>query len=254
VERRRALALAVALLLLAGCTQPAIEQAEVEASQTVAPYQDLFDPPANLSALVDKVSLATYIVDCGRGHGSGWGLTLQWRGATRSFIVTNHHVVAKCLAGKSELTIIDRELNEFSGKVVVAKDREPDFEKDLVRQDLALIEPDVAEFSTLDSLVSGGYPIGSWVMTSSNPGLEDHYYTPAITYGNIAADSVLDGYVITAAVNPGSSGGVVVNSRGEVLGTIWGGNDQSELNDAGYFLPMSNLWSLMGELPVEKDQ
>jgi len=251
---RRAVALVGILLLLAGCSQSAVEQTPVESSEPKSTYQDLFDPPENLSALVDEVAIATYIIDCGDGYGSGWGLALQWRGATRSFIVTNHHVVDECLDGKPKLNIIDREGNEFSGEIVAAEHREADFEKDLVRRDLAIIEPDFEGFSTLNKLVSGGYPIGSWVMTSSNPGLEDDYFTPAITYGNIAADSVLEGFIITAAVNPGSSGGVVVNSRGEVLGTIWGGNDQSELNDTGYFLPMSNLWDLMGELPIEKSQ
>lgn len=251
---RRAIGLFGYLLLLAGCTQPAVEQVPIETSEPEVSYQDPFDPPANLSALVDEVALATYIIDCGDGYGSGWGLTLQWRGATRSFIVTNHHVVEQCLGGKPALKIIDRDYNEFSGEIVAADHRDSDPDNDAVMQDLALIEPNFENFASLDKLVSGGYPIGSWVMTSSNPGLDDDYYTPAITYGNIAADSVSKGLIITAAVNPGSSGGVVVNSRGEVLGTIWGGKDQDELNDTGYFLPLSNLWSLMGKLPIEKIQ
>ena len=245
---RRAVALVSILLLLTGCSQSAAEPTLIESSELRASYQDLFDPPENLSALVEEVAIATYVIDCGDGYGSGWGLTLQWRGATRSFIVTNHHVVDECLDGKPALNIIDRAGNEVSGEIVAAEHRESDSEKDLVRRDLTLIEPDFEGFSTLNKLVSGGYSIGSWVMTSSNPGLEDDYFSPAITYGNIAADSVIEGFIITAAVNSGSSGGAVVNSRGEVRGTSWGGNDQSKQNDTGYFLPLSNLWDLMGEL------
>ena len=251
---RRAITLVGILLLLAGCTQPTVEQVPIESAEPKATYQDLFDPPENLGALVDEVAKATYIIDCGDAYGSAWGLSLAWRGATRSFIVTNHHVIEDCLNDESELIILDSEYNEFSGTIVATQHRDADPDEDLAMQDLALIEADKQDFATLTNLVTGGYPIGSWVMTSSNPGLQDDYFTPAITYGNIAADSVLDGYIITAAVNPGSSGGVVVNSRGEVLGTIWGGNDQSELNDTGYFLPLNRLWDLLGKLPAQKSR
>ena len=246
---RRAVAALAALLLLSGCSPAADDVAPTSASETRSNYQDLYDPPENLGALVDQVAKATYIIDCGDAYGSGWGLSLQWRGATRSFIVTNHHVIEGCLDAKSKPVILDSEYNEFSGEIVAFQTRAADTEKDLAMQDLALIEAPEIELATLTDLVTGGYPIGSWVMTSSNPGLQDDYFTPAITYGNIAADSVIEGYVITAAVNPGSSGGVVLNSRGEVLGTIWGGNEQMELNDTGLFLPLSHLWSLMGKLP-----
>lgn len=254
MERRRALGLVGPLLLLTGCTQSIADVAPTPSEQTKPAYQDLFDPPDNLGALVDQVTKATYIIDCGDAYGSGWGLSLQWRGATRSFIVTNHHVIEGCLDGKSELIILDSEYNEFSGETVAFETRAADADKDLAMQDLALIEAPETDLSTLTNLDTGGYPIGSWVMTSSNPGLQDDYFTPAITYGNIAADSVIEGYVITAAINPGSSGGVVLNSRGEVLGTIWGGDEQMELNDTGLFLPLNHLWSLMGKLANEKSR
>jgi S1-C subfamily serine protease len=73
-----------------------------------------------------------------------------------------------------------------------------------------------------------------------------------VTTGNIASLGGLLGIVMTAAVNPGASGGVVVNSRGQVLGTIVAGYDQTELNDVAYFLPVANLWQLMAKLPEKK--
>jgi hypothetical protein len=38
-----------------------------------------------------------------------------------------------------------------------------------------------------------------------------------------------------------------VNSRGQVIGTIYAGFDQNEVNDVAFIQPISNLWRLVAK-------
>ncbi len=254
MERRRAVTALVGLLLLAGCVaDPTTEPSQpVFDSSATFTADDLYYPPQEMAEFVWKVKQATYVVECPGTEGSGWGVQLHWQGATQSFIVTAHHVIESCLDEKVEPTILNHKFDSFSGVVTVSDFKEADPDEMTDEQDLALITPSIEDFKTLDSLNSRGYPLGSWVMTSSYPGLDDDFYMYTVTTGNIASLGGLLGIVMTAAVNPGASGGVVVNSRGQVLGTIVAGYDQTELNDVAYFLPVANLWQLMAKLPEKK--
>ncbi len=251
MERRRAVTALVGLLLLSSCAADPTETPPQPVFDTSATFtaENLYDPPQDMAEFVWKVKQATYVVECPGTEGSGWGVQLRWQGDTQSFIVTAQHVIESCLDEQVEPTILNHKFDSFSGVVSVSDLKEADPDEMTDEQDLALITPSIEDFKTLDSLNSRGYPLGSWVMTSSYPGLDDDFYMYTVTTGNIASVGGLQGIIMTAAVNPGASGGVVVNSRGQVMGTIVAGYDQTVLNDVAYFLPVANLWQLMAKLP-----
>jgi S1-C subfamily serine protease len=131
------------------------------------------------------------------GSGSGWPIQRTDTGGT--FIVTNHHVIEECISAGSTLSL---DANGQIGEGSVFN-----FDAD---NDLALIETSL----TLDLLPTAPLPeIGHWVMAVGNPlGL----------IGTVTTGSVINliGYDIIhdASLNPGNSGGPLINAEGLVIG------------------------------------
>lgn len=123
-----------------------------------------------------------------------------------NIFVTNYHVVA----GFREVALADNDKNVYLGKVVLVNPA----------QDLALINVD-HDFSMLPSFFiadADSVPIGSKVLVAGYP-----YGMPfTVTEGSVSSPKqMLEGkyYLQTdAAVNPGNSGGPILNEKKEVVG------------------------------------
>jgi S1-C subfamily serine protease len=85
-------------------------------------------------------------------------------------------------------------------------------------------------------------------MVSGYPGIGSDYDSIVLTTGIISSNAGLLGYTTTAAINPGSSGSMVMNSRGQVIGIVYAGYEENFLNDNGFFLPLNRLYSLISQL------
>jgi len=144
-----------------------------------------------------------YQVECSGGLGSAWGIAIKLNSADtlagyQGAVVTNYHVVANCLGAAVRVSQNGRTLG---GKV----------ENWDQANDLALI----MTIGTINALpISAVTPVrGDFAMTLGSPyGLEG-----SISQGIV---SNLNGdYVVTdAAIDPGNSGGPLLNAAGELIG------------------------------------
>ncbi len=134
-----------------------------------------------------------------RGVGSGFILTAD------GFVLTNSHVVE----GASEIYVTLTDKREFKGKVIGSDDR----------TDVALVKIDATGLPKLPIGDSNAIRVGQWVLAIGSPfGLEN-----TVTAGIVSAKSRETGdylpFIQTdVAVNPGNSGGPLINMRGEVIG------------------------------------
>ncbi len=127
------------------------------------------------------------------------------------YIVTNNHVIEE--ASKIEVTLFD---NRRFTAVVVGTDQ---------KTDLAVLKIEASELPTLDLADSDRARIGEWVLAVGNP-LD---LTSTVTAGIISAKGrslelledrdAIESFIQTdAAVNPGNSGGALVDQNGRLLG------------------------------------
>jgi len=189
-------------------------------SETDAGEADLYAAPKDLATLLSTVQESIVTIECGDMQGSGWVLELQGPGPDadeasialdREFpteVITNDHVIEECHDTPRKVRATAR--GETYDAVLYSFD---------TKNDLALI----AIKQTVPALSLSASPEPGWWATAIGTpyGLEG-----SVSLGNVMN---LDGndVITTTPLNSGNSGGPLVNSRGEVVGT--------------------NTWSLIGK-------
>jgi serine protease Do len=134
-----------------------------------------------------------------RGVGSGFIFSAD------GYVLTNSHVVE----GASEIYVTLTDKREFKGKVI-GSDK---------RTDVALVKIDATGLPKIAIGESKNIRVGQWVLAIGSPfGLEN-----TVTVGIVSAKSRDTGDYLPliqtdVAVNPGNSGGPLINMKGEVIG------------------------------------
>ncbi len=141
------------------------------------------------------------------GASSGSGVIVSSDG----FIVTNNHVIED--GNKYEITLNDH--REYEAKLIA---NDPS-------TDLALLKIDEKDLPYLIFGNSDSLSVGEWVMAVGNPFNLESTVTAGIVSAKGRSIDILEGeYTIEsfiqtdAAVNPGNSGGALVNTNGELVG------------------------------------
>lgn len=140
-----------------------------------------------------------------RSGGSGVIVT------TDGYIVTNNHVVSE--ATRLRVKLYDG--RTFDAKVIGTDPA----------TDVALIKIEAEELPTLPFGSSDALRLGEWVLAIGSPFDLQSTITAGIvsakarSFGAIPDDFSIESFIQTdAAVNPGNSGGALVNTRGELVG------------------------------------
>lgn len=150
-----------------------------------------------------------YFFDNGREPQVGTGSGVIY--TSDGYIITNNHVVDN--AEEIEVTLYDN--RTFTAKVI-GTDK---------KTDLAIIKIDADDLPVLEVGNSDAAEVGEWVLAVGNP----FDLTSTVTAGIISAkgrsirilggDDAIEAFIQTdAAVNPGNSGGALIDPSGRLLG------------------------------------
>jgi serine protease Do len=143
-------------------------------------------------------------------RGSGSGVIISADG----YIITNHHVV-KDAAEKGTITVILDDKREYKAKFIGSDPL----------TDIAVIKIDAQDLPPIAFANSDSVQVGEWVLAVGNPFSLASTVTAGIVSAigrniGIIGDSYgVESFIQTdAAVNPGNSGGALVNIDGKLIG------------------------------------
>jgi serine protease Do len=149
--------------------------------------------------------------DVPRGLGSGFVIS------TDGYVMTNAHVVE----GADDITVTLTDRREFKGKVI-GTDR---------RTDVALVKIEATGLPSVKIGDPNKLRVGEWVVAIGSPFGLDNSVTAGIVSAKARDTGEFLPFIQTdVAVNPGNSGGPLLNMRGEVIGI----NSQIFTTSGGY--------------------
>lgn len=180
---------------------------------------------------LDKAKRATALVEVGNGRKTGSAFCIDNGG----FFITNNHVVAD--SGADEISLILRSGEKDQRKLkarVIRTDAALDLALLVVKKPGSLTALPLGEASGLietASVTTFGYPFGKQLSLS-----KDEYPSITVSIGHITSLRKVQGELrevqFDASVNPGNSGGPVLDSKGQVIGVVVAGIVGSGINFA----------------------
>ncbi len=182
------------------------------------------------------------------GNGTGSGSIIQ-SDSSKSFIVTNNHVIDDAVAG-GKVTVEFKDGTELTATI---RGRD-------IAYDLAVLQIQKGNLPTInigdsskvvigDLSVAIGSPLGlSGTVTS---GIISALNRPVLAGSNDRA-SYIDALQTDAAVNPGNSGGPLVNGQGEMIGVNSAiaslGSSSSGNIGLGFAIPVNQAMRVVNEI------
>ncbi len=171
-------------------------------------------------------------------QGAGSGVIISPDG----YIVTNNHVINDA----DEIKVVLNDKREYVAKLIGTDET----------TDIALLKVDAADLPALKYGNSDALKLGEWVLAVGNP----FNLTSTVTAGIVSAksrniginqaDMSIEAFIQTdAAVNPGNSGGALVNLNGELVGINTAIASQTgSYTGYSFAVPVSIVEKVVGDL------
>jgi S1-C subfamily serine protease len=170
------------------------------------------DEPKNLTAeqIAKKYLPSVVLIVCDDGQGAysqGSGFFIR-----EGVILTNHHVIEGMKRGKAKIALDNNKAKEWWIEKVLYTDEK----KDLAL--LSITETDKTKIPILNLSATGKTNIGESIYVLSNPKGLAGTISQGIVSSEIRKTKDVELLQIDAPISSGSSGGAVLNARGEVIG------------------------------------
>ena len=206
---------------------------DTEEQQNIAVYRKALPSVVNITSTAVAFNFFNQPVPQ-QGQGSGFILDKE------GHILTNNHVIDN--AQRVEVTLSDKHKYKAS---VVGVDK---------HHDLALLQINAPGLTPATLSESTGLVVGQRVYAIGNPfGLSGTMTRGIISairsIGTQSGEPIEDAIQTDAAVNPGNSGGPLLNSRGEVIGitTLIASNGSDQSAGIGFAIPVNTAKAVLDD-------